>query len=113
RGIAGARGHSFDRALPAEPGRALDHRAGDFGRRRMDGERLKPHGAAAPYTVGFDLGGTNLKVVALTGDGTELGCWTESSGDDPESWVRKIRGMLGTLQEQVGRPASWVGIAAP
>lgn len=66
------------------------------------------------YAVGFDLGGTNIKAVAVTANGTLLekaSCPTEDN--ESAGWAEKVRAQLHIIEERVGENASWVGLAAP
>src|ERR1041384_1251718 len=70
--------------------------------------------AAMDYAVGFDLGGTNIKAVAVTTDGTLLEhstCPTEDNGS--AAWAERVRRQLIALEEGRGTRARWIGVAAP
>lgn len=69
---------------------------------------------AMDYAVGFDLGGTNIKAVAVASDGTLLEhstCPTEDN--ESASWAERVRRQLIALEEARGRRARWIGVAAP
>ena len=61
------------------------------------------------YLIGFDLGGTRLKAVAVTPDGTELARETHPSDDD---WMDRVRACHRDLTSRFGPPLA-VGAAAP
>src|SRR5205814_2552105 len=66
------------------------------------------------YAVGFDLGGTNIKAVAVTSDGTLLEhstCPTEDN--ESAAWAERVRRQLIALEEGCGARARWIGVAAP
>ncbi|HYE66924.1 MAG TPA: ROK family protein [Pyrinomonadaceae bacterium] len=66
------------------------------------------------YAVGFDLGGTNIKAVAVTEDGELLEHTTCPTEDDESgTWAEKVRSQLQILEERRGEVAKWVGMAAP
>jgi glucokinase len=65
------------------------------------------------YAAGIDLGGTHLKLVAVTGAGEELRRHAESTADGRAAWRERIRGRLAMLEAELGAPPAWVGVAAP
>jgi glucokinase len=66
------------------------------------------------YTVGFDLGGTNIKAVAVTADGALLEKTTCATEDNESAgWAEKVRAQLRAIEGRIGETASWVGLAAP
>jgi glucokinase len=67
----------------------------------------------AGYAVGIDLGGTNLKLVAVTGAGEELFRATESTPQSLDGWREAIRARLEALAAELGEPPTRVGVAAP
>src|SRR2546423_3308952 len=69
---------------------------------------------AMDYAVGFDLGGTNIKAVAVTSDGTLLEhstCPTEDN--ESAAWAERVRRQLIALEEGRGARARWIGVAPP
>jgi glucokinase len=67
-----------------------------------------------PYAIGIDLGGTNIKAVAVTEDGELLDRSSCETGDEGrDGWAAKVRQAVRTLEERRGAPADWVGLAAP
>lgn len=66
-----------------------------------------------PYGIGIDLGGTNIKIVAVSEEGDVLDRSTcETEADAPVSWVETIRDRITEI-EQTREPARWIGLAAP
>ncbi len=66
------------------------------------------------YAVGIDVGGTNIKALAVTPQGkrlAEMALATEA--DRSRRWMSRVRQVLTSLEEKVGAPASSIGIAAP
>ncbi len=67
-----------------------------------------------PYGTGVDLGGTNIKTVAVSGEGQVL---ERSSGptptDSPASWIEVIRQRIKEIENVCGEAARWIGLAAP
>jgi glucokinase len=69
---------------------------------------------AMDYAVGFDLGGTNIKAVAVSTDGTLLDHSTCPTEDDESAvWAERVRRQLIALEEGRGARARWIGVAAP
>lgn len=69
--------------------------------------------ARGRYAAGIDLGGTRIKMVAVTEAGEELRRavgGTEGSGG---GWIERIRAWLAELERELGGPPGWVGLAAP
>ena len=66
------------------------------------------------YGIGIDLGGTNIKIAAVSHDGTILDrstCETES--DSPNAWIKTISTKINEIEETQTQPAHWIGLAAP
>ena len=66
------------------------------------------------YGIGVDLGGTNIKIVAISQEGQVLDrstCETES--DSPQSWIRTIRTRIKQIELARTEEARWIGLAAP
>ncbi|MFO1451858.1 MAG: ROK family protein [Opitutaceae bacterium] len=66
--------------------------------------------AAAPYLIGVDLGGTRIKVLALSEDGTERERLVV--GSDGPDWAARVRSLVDDLHARLG-PSLGIGIAAP
>lgn len=66
--------------------------------------------SAAPYILGLDLGGTNLKALAITPAGTVVDfVSSDSSGAD---WQQNARTTVLALENKHGQPVH-IGVAAP
>lgn len=65
------------------------------------------------YAIGIDLGGTNIKAIAVTKTGERLFEATASTDDDRVAWVERIRETIGRIEAEQGQPAGWIGIASP
>ncbi len=66
------------------------------------------------FAIGLDLGGTQVKGIAADSSGKILAIDsvdTEDDGDD--RWRKNLKVLLNKLEDEVGRPADWVGISAP
>lgn len=66
-----------------------------------------------PYAIGVDLGGTNIKMVAVTTGGQQLSQTQEPSEDNAAAWVERIKTQIARCVEEYGEPAACVGLAAP
>ena len=66
------------------------------------------------YGIGVDLGGTNMKIVAVSEEGQVLERSTrETQTDSPGAWVETIRQRIKEIENNQGEPARWIGLAAP
>ena len=66
------------------------------------------------YAIGVDLGGTNIKAVAVSESGEVMSQSALGSGDDAEAaWAARVREQISALEERLGEPAAGIGIAAP
>ena len=66
------------------------------------------------YSIGIDLGGTNIKAVAVSEGGEMLAqSNAPTSGEDGAAVAENVGLQLAALEAKVGRPASAVGLAAP
>ena len=66
------------------------------------------------YGIGIDLGGTNIKILAISEDGKTLDRSTsETASDCPEAWIKTIRAKIAEIQNAQNEPAKWIGLAAP
>lgn len=65
---------------------------------------------SAPYLIGVDLGGTRIKVLALSEEGVEIDRLI--AGSDGAEWAARVRSLVDDLQGRLG-PALAIGIAAP
>ena len=64
------------------------------------------------YAIGVDLGGTNVKFVAVTETGDVLERATESTTDAGTGWEECIRSRIARFESTHG-PTEWIGVAAP
>ena len=66
------------------------------------------------YGIGVDLGGTNIKIVAVSKEGQILERSTyETQTDSPGFWIETIRQTIKEIEETREESARWVGLAAP
>jgi len=67
-----------------------------------------------PYGIGVDLGGTNMKIVAVSEEGQMLDRSTcQTQIDSPGSWVDTIRQKIKEIENDQAESARWIGLAAP
>lgn len=65
------------------------------------------------YSIGIDLGGTNIKMVVLSPDGELLDYITSDTDDSGGTWAETIKLNLRKIQTQRGQPPCHIGIASP
>src|ERR1051326_1570953 len=65
------------------------------------------------YSVGVDLGGTNIKIVAVSGDGNVLDYLTCDTADAEGSWAQTIKDQLQLIEHERGASPCQIGLAAP
>ena len=65
------------------------------------------------YSIGVDLGGTNIKIVVISNDGDVLEYLTCDTADAQGSWAQTIKEKIGLVQEQRGQSPCHIGLAAP
>jgi glucokinase len=65
------------------------------------------------YSIGVDLGGTNIKFVIIGNDGTVLEYLTSDTADAQGSWAQTIKNQLELIQNQRGASPCHIGLAAP
>jgi glucokinase len=66
------------------------------------------------YGIGIDLGGTNIKIVAVSEEGRMLDRSTcETQTDSPRFWVETIRQKIKEIEKTGAESAQWIGLAAP
>ncbi|HZR18600.1 MAG TPA: ROK family protein [Verrucomicrobiae bacterium] len=69
---------------------------------------------SATYAIGLDLGGTNIKGLAITETGRVLAEQLAPTGSTGGSnWIKNVERVLAAIQAQVKTPAACVGLAAP
>ncbi len=66
------------------------------------------------YYIGIDLGGSSVKAVAVTRDGTALGKYNEAfDPDHPMHFAETIRALIQRLGKDLGDPPERIGVSAP
>lgn len=65
------------------------------------------------YSIGVDLGGTNIKIVVISNDGNVLEYLTCDTSDSEGSWAQTIKQNIDLIQKQRGQSACHIGLAAP
>ena len=65
------------------------------------------------YSIGVDLGGTNIKIVVISNDGNVLEYLTCDTGDSEGSWAQTIKQHINQIQKQRSQSPCHIGIAAP
>lgn len=65
------------------------------------------------YSIGIDLGGTNIKIVVLSNEGEPLDYITCDTGDSDGSWGETIKRNVLEIQTQRGQPPCHIGVASP
>ena len=65
------------------------------------------------YSIGIDLGGTNIKIVVISNDGNVLHYLTCDTADSEGSWAQTIKQNIDLIQQQRGQPPCHIGLAAP
>ena len=66
------------------------------------------------YAIGVDLGGTHIKIAAVSEDGVVLERSVSETADDASAaWAETIRCALRELEQRRREPARWIGLAAP
>lgn len=66
------------------------------------------------YALGIDLGGTNIKALAVTARGrvlAEMNTPTEDAGN--RRWIARVKHVRVAVREQLGEEPRWIGVAAP
>lgn len=66
-----------------------------------------------PYAVGIDVGGTNIKTVAVSDSGALLYESRRPTGETESAWAERIRETLRAIETEQGQAAGYVGLAAP
>ncbi|HEX5601184.1 MAG TPA: ROK family protein [Pyrinomonadaceae bacterium] len=65
------------------------------------------------YSIGVDLGGTNIKIVVISNDGNVLEYLTCDTADSEGSWAETIKKNVNLIQKQRGQSPCHIGLAAP
>lgn len=64
------------------------------------------------YSIGIDLGGTNIKMAALDAEGALLERHTDPTVDHA-FWSRRIPELIAQIETRRGAPAAGIGMATP
>jgi predicted NBD/HSP70 family sugar kinase len=64
------------------------------------------------YSIGIDLGGTNIKIVVISNDGNVLDYLTCDTADAEGSWGQTIKKKIEWIQQQRGESPCHIGLAA-
>ena len=65
------------------------------------------------YSIGVDLGGTNIKIVVVSNDGAVLEYLTCDTADSEGSWAETIKRNLDQIQSRRDHSPAHIGLAAP
>jgi glucokinase len=65
------------------------------------------------YSIGVDLGGTNIKIVVVSNDGEVLEFLSCDTADAEGSWAQTIKQNLHEIETRRGESPCHVGIASP
>ena len=65
------------------------------------------------YSIGIDLGGTNIKIVVLSNEGELIDYLTCETGDADGSWAETIKRSVTEIQHQRGEAPCHIGVASP
>src|ERR1044072_1166023 len=65
------------------------------------------------YSIGIDLGGTNIKIVVISTDGNVLEYLTCDTADSEGSWAQTIKKNVDQIQDRRGQSPCHIGLAAP
>jgi glucokinase len=68
------------------------------------------------WAIGIDVGGTNIKAVAVSADGAvrhRASCATEDRVVDVAEWARRAMGLIAGFEKAGGSTAPAVGVCAP
>jgi glucokinase len=67
---------------------------------------------SGPYAIGFDIGATNVKAIAIDPAGEVLKDDQFETAGSNSLWLQRVKDHVRTLESMLGR-AEWIGIAAP
>lgn len=65
------------------------------------------------YSIGVDLGGTNIKIVVISSQGDVLDYLTCDTADAEGSWARTIKAQIESIKNKSGSSPCHIGLAAP
>jgi glucokinase len=69
--------------------------------------------ASTPYALGIDLGGTNVKVLAVTRAARVLAFADAPCGRTTRSWTTAVRRTVADVCDRFPVAPGWIGVAAP
>jgi glucokinase len=67
------------------------------------------------YAIGIDVGGTNIKIAAVTDQGVVLSQSTEPTDEagGAHTWGSRIRARIDSIAAEQGDAAAWIGVCCP
>ncbi len=66
------------------------------------------------YAIGLDIGGTNIKALAVTPGGRVLAHTVVPTGDTGQrGWPSNVRRAIDKITRAINQPPAWIGLAAP
>ena len=73
------------------------------------------------YSIGIDMGGTNIKGIAIMDDGKVLSQNSRPTRDDDDFanhnnipiWAREIKALIADIEDELGQAPMHVGVATP
>jgi len=65
------------------------------------------------YGIGIDVGGTIIKILAISKDGQILNRSSSETESDPASWIKTIKSKIKEIEDTQNESAEWIGLAAP
>ena len=65
------------------------------------------------YSVGIDLGGTNIKIVVISTEGNVLDYLICDTADAEGSWAQRIKDQLESIHQKRVESPCYIGLAAP
>jgi len=65
------------------------------------------------YSIGIDLGGTNIKIAVVSNDGELIDYRTCDTADQQGSWAQTIKQNIDAIQKGQGATACHIGVASP
>ena len=77
----------------------------------LNGERAFDESVS--YSIGIDLGGTNIKIVVISSDGHVFDYLTCDTADAAGSWAQTIKDQLESIRNKRGTAPCHIGLAAP
>jgi len=66
-----------------------------------------------PYALGIDLGGTNVKVLAVSTTGAVLAFTDAPCGRSERAWTGAVRRAVQEVTDRFPAAPAWIGVAAP